>query len=79
MTRPGWQVCPILQKQRVFASFDFAALRAEVDQVELAASAADSPVVFGHNDVLSGETCHLLTSAQYTACLHSAHVGVLRM
>lgn len=60
LTRPGTLVSP-LQKQRAFATFDFAALRAEVQQVELAAAAAGSPVVFAHNDLLSGEPCHLNT------------------
>jgi thiamine kinase-like enzyme len=43
-----------LQKQEAFASFDFAALRAEVASVEAAAAAAHSPTVFAHNDLLSG-------------------------
>ncbi|KAL4439680.1 hypothetical protein ABPG75_002681 [Micractinium tetrahymenae] len=45
------------EKQRVFATFDFAALRAEVKHVEQAAAAASSPIVFSHNDLLSGFEC----------------------
>ena len=44
-----------LQKQKKFATFDFAAMRAEVQAVEKAATAVCSPVVFAHNDLLSGE------------------------
>jgi len=42
------------QKQELFATFDFAALRAEAQQVESAAAGTNSPVVFSHNDLLSG-------------------------
>ena len=46
--------CCLLQKQEAFATFDFAALRAEVASVQAAAAAARSPIVFAHNDLLSG-------------------------
>lgn len=43
-----------LQKQRLFESFDFAAMRAEVAAVQAAAAAVASPPAFCHNDLLSG-------------------------
>lgn len=57
MTAPGGPpriVTLGLQRQQVFANFDFAAMRAEVQTVEAAAAAMHSPVVFAHNDLLSG-------------------------
>ena len=44
----------LLQKQRAFAAFDFEALRGEVRRVEAVAATAASPIVFSHNDLLSG-------------------------
>jgi ethanolamine kinase len=41
-------------KQKMFATFNFAAMRAEVQAVEAAATVVCSPVVFAHNDLLSG-------------------------
>lgn len=50
-------------KQQKFATFDFAAMRAEVQAVEAAASAVHSPVVFAHNDLLSGNIMVPLSNA----------------
>ncbi len=44
----------LVQKQQAFSTFDFSALRAEVQTVEAAAAALHSPLVFAHNDLLSG-------------------------
>lgn len=45
---------PADPKAAAYASLDFAAMAAEVDAVEAACAAAASPVVFSHNDLLSG-------------------------
>ncbi|GBF91539.1 hypothetical protein Rsub_04279 [Raphidocelis subcapitata] len=41
-------------KAAAYAALDFGAISAEVDAVEAACARAASPVVFGHNDLLSG-------------------------
>ncbi|KAI7845556.1 hypothetical protein COHA_000847 [Chlorella ohadii] len=51
------------EKQKKFATFDFAAMRAEVQAVEKAATAVCSPVVFAHNDLLSGNVMVPLADA----------------
>lgn len=40
--------------QAAYSQIDFAALEQVVQQVEAACSLTQSPVVFGHNDLLSG-------------------------
>lgn len=41
------------KKAQTFATFDFVELNADVDFVEAAAATTSSPIVFGHNDLLS--------------------------
>lgn len=54
------------QKQELFETFDFAALRQEVQRVEAAAALAHSPLVFSHNDLLSGNVMVPLSAAGAT-------------
>ncbi|KAL4433561.1 hypothetical protein ABPG75_000002 [Micractinium tetrahymenae] len=63
------------EKQRVFATFDFAALRAEVKHVEQAAAAASSPIVFSHNDLLSGNIMVPLDAAFKAGAVGEAFVS----
>lgn len=63
-----------LQKQKKFAAFDFAVMRSEVQAVEAAATAVRSPVVFAHNDLLSGGFSAWRAAGrlkQRTCCLHT--------
>ncbi|KIZ06342.1 Choline/ethanolamine kinase [Monoraphidium neglectum] len=41
-------------KAAAYAALDFRAIEGELEKVEAACAAAGSPVVFGHNDLLSG-------------------------
>lgn len=41
-------------KAKAYATLDFAKIESELDQTEAACAASRSPVVWGHNDLLSG-------------------------